>query len=139
VALHLDADGLPGDTLIDPAATAQIDASIVGTGVPFLPFDVPFQAQADTRAAFAFAGRFWVVTKHARDAGAGGALQMEIDATGAYTKGYMAKRATATDEAWVAVGKHVRRGPVRKDFTGIGYLFRNATTSGVAVLPPAKT
>jgi hypothetical protein len=137
VALHLDADGLPSDTLIDPAATAQIDAAIVGAGAAFGPFDIPFQASANTLAAYAPANvGFWIVAKHVKDGG--GTLQIEVDNTGAYAKGYMAKRATATDEGWVAVGKQVKRGPVRKDFTGIGYLFRLASKEIVLVRPPVK-
>lgn len=133
LAVVLDADGLPGESLVDRGAAAEINTAIVTTG-SFAAYDIPFQSNNVGRAAFLPGRRgLWLVIKYAKTSGD---LQLEVDATGAYETGILATRATGTDNEWILTGKRQRRGPVRQDFTGIGQLGRNVATGVIGPRPP---
>lgn len=136
LSVVLDQDGLPGETLVDGAATSEVDAAIVSSG-SYADYTIPFQSNSGVgRAAFIPGNRgVWVVLKYAKAAG-GGDLHLEVDGAGTYTQGMLATQdATANDE-WILVGKQQRRGPVRQDFTGGGHLRRNVATGEIVTRPP---
>lgn len=131
----LEQDALPGEELVDRGAAFEINASLITSGT-FAQFVIPFLSNSKAVAPFLPGRRgLWLRTRFAKDSG--GDLQIEVDATGAYPKGLLAKRDTAnTDEAWILIGKQQRRGLVRDDFTGGGHLRQDVATGAIVTRPP---
>lgn len=135
VSVVQDADGLPGSDLVDRAATAEVDAAIVATG-SYADYDIPFQANNESRAVFVPGNRgIWVTVKYAKDSGT---MHLEVDNAGTYQKGILATQDTATDDAWKLTGRQQRRTPVRQDFQGIGYLLRADSDGAITTRPPVR-
>lgn len=135
VAIRLDNDGLPGEDLVDPSATAEVDAQIVTSGT-YADYVIPFQANNQARAVYIPGQRgVWVEIVYAQTSGG---MRLEVDNTGAYVKGILATKATATDETWKLTGRQQRRGPVRQDFTGVGYLLRADADGAITTRPPVR-
>lgn len=140
IQIVVDNDGLPGTTLVDRYASSEISALIVTSGT-YADYDIPFQNNNEPRPAYIPPSMgLWVIVKYVKDTsgGAAGNMHLRIDAGGPYKQGVMATRDNTNDADWVLTGKHQRRAPVRKNFQGMGYLFRERATGEIDARAPVK-
>jgi hypothetical protein len=135
--IALEGDGLPGDDLVDSTAAFEVDSVIIPSGASYVAYDLLFQVNSGEFVAAFVPGdrRIWPFIKYAKTSGD---MHIQKDTSGAFRSGIMARRASATDEAWKLSGKVHRRKPVRQNFTGGGTLRRNVATGVITTMAPVR-
>jgi len=133
LAIVKDNDGVPGDELVDPNASIEVDAGGLGITTTFTEYTFSFQADGRPTAILIAEGPCWLVVKYANDGG--GALNVAVNTSAPHDDGFASYRDTTTDQ-WIPLGRLKTRQVVRTNFTGQGYLSR-LTPSSTALRAPS--
>jgi hypothetical protein len=135
----LEADGLPGETLVDPAATAEVNAAVV-TSTSYSAVTVRLLDNSGAAvAAFAPGHRrgLWCVIEYAKANESAGGLHIEVHSGGGtYRKGMLATRTEGG--GWVLTGDQHRQPIVRDTYEGGGSLAQHVTFGNVYLKEPVS-
>jgi hypothetical protein len=132
----LDADGLPGETLVDPAATAELNAAVV-TSTSYSAVAARLLDNSGAAVAAFMPGRrgLWQIVEYVKADESAGGLHIEVHSGGgAYRKGILATRTEGG--GWVLTGDQHRQPIVRDTYEGGGSLAQHVTFGNVYLKEP---